>query len=104
MSTPVSNWITAMSDEIQVHHRHYADLAKRADDMGQQQVSRFLRAILAAETARAELYREHLAEVESETQAFDYYICPQCGVALTLAPPDHCPLCGTVGTQFNRVS
>ena len=102
MSTFIDDLVTALGEEAQAHHARYIDLARRAEEMKYPQVAKFFRAIVAAETARVGLYRECLAGCQTET--YDYYICPKCGVAVTEAAPEKCPLCDTPGTQFERIS
>ncbi len=104
MSTPREDWVALLDNEIQAHLGHYKEFAERADGLGQHQVARFFRSVIAAETARALLYRRHLAEVSAGSERLDYYVCPQCGVALTLSPREHCPLCKTPGTAFRRIT
>ncbi len=103
MSATNGDWIVLVGDEARVHQSRYEELAKKAEEMGDFAIAKFLRAVIAAETARVKLYLKYLAELKPlETQ--DYYICPQCGVALTVTPPKECPLCHTPGTQFENIA
>ncbi len=45
---------------------------------------------------------ETLKQAQGET--FDYYICPVCGYTHERNAPDRCPVCGTAGNRFERVS
>ena len=101
MSTTIDVLVTALEEEAQAHHGRYLELAKRAEEMAFPQAAKLLRAIVAAETARVRLYRESLAGCQTETH--DYYICPECGVAVGEEVPEKCPLCDTQGTQFDRI-
>ncbi len=103
MSTPLTALVMAVGNEAQAHHGRYLELARRAGKLGYPQVAKLLRAIVAAETARVGLYRECLAHSDSPEETDAYYICPTCGLAITVAPPDHCPLCQTPGARFERI-
>ncbi len=97
------DWVVLVGDEARVHQSHYEEIAKKAEEMDRHTVAKFLRAVNAAETARVKLYLKHLANLKP-VETYDYYVCPQCGVALTVAPPKECPLCLTPGLQFDRIA
>ena len=51
------------------------------------------------------LYREALADLEqTRDEDYDYYVCPVCGHTHKRGAPDKCPVCGTPGSRFERVS
>ncbi len=104
MSAPIDELVTALDAEAQAHHGRYMELAARAGDMGYPQAAKLLRAIVSAETARLGLYRHSLTELGSSAATYDYCICPKCGLAMTEAPPNQCPLCQTPGTSFDRIT
>ena len=104
MSTSIDDLVTALGDEAQAHHCRYIEFAKQAEELGYPQAAKFLRAIVAAETARLGLYRKCFASLGCQTEAHDYYICPKCGYALGGGAPDQCPVCDTLGAQFERIS
>jgi rubrerythrin len=104
MSMSIDALVTALGEEALAHHERYTELANRAEEMGQPQTAKLLRAIVAAETARVGLYRKALTSPGHQTETYDYYICPKCGVAVTEAAPEKCPLCDTPGSQFERIS
>jgi rubrerythrin len=104
MSTAIDDLARALSDEAQAHHSRYIELSKTAQDAGYPQAARFLRAIVAAETARVRLYLKYFASPGSQAEMFDYYICPQCGFAMVGGVPEKCPVCDTLGSQFERIN
>jgi rubrerythrin len=104
MSTAIDDLAKALADEAQAHHSRYVALSKMAQDAGYPQAAKFLRAIVAAETARARLYLKCFASPGRQAETFDYYICPQCGFAMAGGAPEKCPVCDTLGTQFERIS
>ncbi len=50
------------------------------------------------------LYREALKCLEVEQESYDYYVCPVCGHTHPRSAPDRCPVCGTPGSRFEKVS
>jgi rubrerythrin len=104
MSTAIDDLAKALADEAQAHHSRYAELSRIAQEVGYPQAAKFLRAIVAAETARARLYLKCFASPGCQTETFDYYICPQCGFAMAGGTPEKCPVCDTLGTLFERIS
>jgi rubrerythrin len=104
MSTSLDDLAKALADEAQAHHSRYAELSRIAQEAGYSQAAKFLRAIVAAETARARLYLKCFASPGCQTETFDYYICPQCGFAMDGGAPEKCPVCDTLGTLFERIS
>ena len=60
---------------------------------------------LAAEKVHEELYRAALQNLaEKPTEVYDYYVCPVCGFTSPRSAPEKCPVCGTPGARFERVS
>lgn len=50
------------------------------------------------------LYREALASLGKPGEIYDYYICPICGYTHARMAPDKCPVCGTLGSKFEKVN
>ncbi|MCL5997359.1 MAG: rubrerythrin family protein, partial [Chloroflexi bacterium] len=60
---------------------------------------------LEVEKVHEALYRNALETLgQSQTETYDYYICPVCGFTHARNAPDRCPVCGTVGNKFERIS
>lgn len=57
-----------------------------------------------AEKVHEQLYRAALETLGSDTTLEDYYVCPVCGHTHRGSAPEKCPVCGTPGTRFERVS
>jgi rubrerythrin len=104
MSTGTDEFVSAVREEAHLHHEQYQVFARRAEEKGYSQVAKFFRAIVAAEKARVGLYLKCLADLGNQSDTYDYYICINCGLALTLSAPEECPLCHTPGAQFERIS
>ena len=55
------------------------------------------------EKIHAALYEKALANL-GKNEAVDYYVCPVCGNTVEGKAPDECPICGTAGSKFVKVS
>ena len=55
------------------------------------------------EKIHAALYEKAMAEL-GKNKAVDYYVCPVCGNTVEEKAPAECPICGTAGSQFMKVS
>ena len=59
---------------------------------------------MAVEEIHEKLYRDALANIASQpTEVYDYFVCPVCGNTVRDVP-ERCPICGTPGTRFERIS
>lgn len=50
------------------------------------------------------LYRDALATLGKPGEEYDYYICPFCGYTHARTAPEKCPVCGTLGSKFEKSS
>lgn len=50
------------------------------------------------------LYRAALENLGKETELYDYYVCPVCGFVQAKNAPDRCPVCGALGSSFEKIS
>ena len=55
------------------------------------------------EKIHATLYEKAMAEL-GKNKAVDYYVCPVCGNTVEEKAPSECPICGTAGSKFTKVS
>lgn len=55
------------------------------------------------EKIHAALYEKALANL-GKNESVDYYVCPVCGNTVEGKAPDECPICGTAGSKFIKVS
>ncbi len=55
------------------------------------------------EKIHAALYEKALASL-GKNAAVDYYVCPVCGNTVESKAPDSCPICGTPGSRFIKIS
>jgi rubrerythrin len=60
---------------------------------------------MAVEEVHEKLYREALANIASQpTEVYEYFVCPVCGYTVARNAPERCPICGTLGTRFERIN
>ncbi len=50
------------------------------------------------------LYRQALECLNAPAEDYDYYVCPVCGHTHPRTAPEKCPVCGTPGSRFEKVS
>lgn len=57
------------------------------------------------EKIHAKLYKDALEGLgtEMESHSYSYYVCPVCGFTSEVDAPSTCPMCGTPGTQFEKI-
>jgi len=59
---------------------------------------------MEVEKVHEALYRKLLESLGKETEAVDYYVCPSCGYTHEGPLEAKCPVCGSPGEKFERVS
>jgi len=59
---------------------------------------------LEVEKIHEALYTRALETLGKEGEAFDYYVCPFCGYTHEGPLDGKCPVCGTHGERFERIS
>jgi rubrerythrin len=61
---------------------------------------------LAAEQVHAKLFTQALAALKSgaDLSQMDVYLCPVCGDVEFGVVPDKCPICGALGSKYQKVA
>ena len=75
-----------------------------AEAEGEKKALNSFRWAFEVEEVHEVLYRKALEALGQPVEAFDYYVCPVCGYTHERGAPDKCPVCGTPGTRFERMS
>jgi len=57
-----------------------------------------------AEKIHEMLYKEALETLGKPGETYDYYICPICGYTHARTAPEKCPVCGALGSKFEKIS
>ena len=83
----------------------YPDFIKEAEAAGERKAVNTFSNACAAEVTHEGLYREALDTFgKNEEEQYDYYVCPVCGHTHKRSAPDRCPVCGTPGSRFEKIS
>lgn len=81
----------------------YPTMIAEAEAGGEKKALTSFKWAYAVEQEHEELYRQALAGLGEEAEAYDYYVCPVCGHTHPRNAPDKCPVCGLPGAKFLRV-
>lgn len=73
----------------------------QAESMGERQLAKILRAVIASDGYRDRLMRNHLPA--KLTRKEDYYVCPHCGLIYEAEPPVTCLADETPGVKFEHI-
>jgi rubrerythrin len=82
----------------------YPGFVRDAEEEGDKKALRSFQWALEVEKVHEGLYRKALETLGSDTSEGDYYVCPFCGYTHYGAAPEKCPVCGTPGSKFERIS
>jgi rubrerythrin len=83
----------------------YPDFIKEAETAGERKAINTFSNALAVEIVHERLYREALETLgKNGDEQYDYYVCPVCGQTHKGSAPDRCPVCGTPGSRFEKIS
>ena len=95
------NLQSAINGETHEYTTMYPPMLEHAQAEGHRAKLMFGYAV-KAEAIHAELYKRALEAIEQGKDLTEvrFYLCPICGHIEFGAPPEACPICGTVGTRF----
>ena len=100
MSIPLDPRLLALLDELDAAHR-YTPYARRAEELGEQNLAKLFRALDVSEIARERLLRKHVAD--HVRWQHEYAVCPNCGLIFAGGVPEQCPVDGTLPGEFEQV-
>ena len=98
------NLQAAMSGENYESTEMYPAFMKDAEEAGDKPALTSFHWANEAEKVHEVLYREMLASLSKTGEEYDYYICPVCGYTEKRSAPGKCPVCGTPGSRFEKIS
>ena len=105
VKSTAENLQTAVNGENYEATTMYPDFLKEAEAAGERKAINTFSNALAVEKTHEGLYREALETLgKSEGEQYDYYVCPVCGHTHKRSAPDRCPVCGTPGSRFEKIS
>lgn len=83
----------------------YPEFIRDAEEESNSRALRTFRWAMDVEKVHEALYRKALENLEAGKEAkFDYYVCPTCGYTHEGALEGKCPVCGSPGEKFERIS
>lgn len=74
----------------------------RAEAMGEHQLAKIIRAVIASDGYRNALMRKGFPKHINSAE--DFYVCPQCGLIYDTEAPDQCLVDETPGNQFEHIA
>lgn len=101
----VENLKDAIAGETYEHTEMYPPMHEQAKKEGHKAKVMFGFA-LQAEAVHARLYKEALKALEAgaDLSQAEIFLCPVCGDLEIGNIPDKCPICGTPGSRYTKVS
>lgn len=94
----------AMAGERYENTEMYPAFMKDAEVEGEAMALKSFHWANEAEKVHEILYREALETLDKPGDEYDYYICPVCGYTHKRTAPEKCPVCGALGSKFEKIS
>lgn len=98
------NLKAAVAGEHYENSEMYPSFMKDAEAEGDAKALKSFTWANEAEKIHEMLYKEALETLGKPGDTFDYYICPICGYTHARTAPEKCPVCGTLGSKFEKIS
>lgn len=97
------NLAEAVAGETHEFKSMYPAMIDSARAEGHKEAERSFIFANEVEKIHAGLYQKMLDNLDSASEAFDYYVCPICGFTAEKDAPDTCPVCNAKGKMFKKV-
>ncbi len=81
----------------------YPEFIADAEAEGEKRALRSFKWAWEVEKEHEALFQQALANLGSEAQDLDIWVCPVCGSTHVGQRPEVCPVCGTPGEQFEKI-
>lgn len=94
----------AVAGEHYENSEMYPSFMKDAEAEGDAKALKSFTWANEAEKIHEMLYKEALETLGKPGETYDYYICPVCGFTHARTAPDKCPVCGALGSKFEKIS
>ena len=98
------NLKAAVEGEHYENSEMYPSFMKDAEAEGDAKALKSFTWANEAEKIHEMLYREALETLGKPGETYDYYICPVCGYTHARTAPEKCPVCGALGSKFEKIS
>lgn len=104
IKTTKENLEAAIDGEHYEVNTMYPGFLNVAEEEKHTKAQRTFHHALEVEKGHEVLYKEALAGLGKPGEEYDYYICPVCGYTHPRNSPEKCPICGTAGSKFEKIS
>lgn len=106
IKTTAENLADAQGGENYEITTMYPPMLAAAEAEGDKKAARSMHFALEVEKVHYELYGQAIAAVTGGKDLADtkVRVCPICGHTITGDAPDHCPICGCIGSRYIEVS
>ncbi|HCS39848.1 MAG: rubrerythrin family protein [Anaerolineaceae bacterium] len=94
----------AVAGEHYENSEMYPSFMKDAEAEGDAKALKSFTWANEAEKIHEMLYKEALETLGKPGETYDYYICPVCGYTHARTAPEKCPVCGALGSKFEKIS
>lgn len=94
----------AVAGEHYENSEMYPSFMKDAEAEGDAKALKSFTWANEAEKIHEMLYKEALETLGQPGETYDYYICPVCGFTHARTAPEKCPVCGALGSKFEKIS
>ncbi len=105
VGSTLDNLKDAIAGETYEFSTMYPPMVEQADQEGHRGKN-MLKWANAVEKVHAELYQQALAALQAgkDLSTMEIFVCPVCGHLEVGHPPDKCPVCGAMGSKFQKTS
>ncbi len=104
VKSTAENLAAAADGEKYEHTEMYPPFVANAEDEGDKKAYNSFHWANEVEKVHEVLYREALASLGQPGEEYDYFICPVCGYTEKRGAPEKCPVCGALGSRFEKIS
>jgi rubrerythrin len=104
VGTTAENLQAAINGENYEVVNMYPEFIQDAEAAADKKAARSFKLAWDVEKVHEDLYRKMLASLGQQTELFDYYVCPVCGYTHAASAPERCPVCGALGSRFEKIS
>lgn len=104
IKTTAENLQAAIEGENYEHVTMYPEFIAEAEAVGDKKALKSFSWAMDVEVVHEQLYRKALECLAIPQDSVDFFVCPFCGFTAEGIAPEQCPVCGTPGAKFERIS
>lgn len=104
VKTTAENLQAAMAGENYEHTIMYPEFIAEAEKAGNKAALRTFNHANEVEKVHEELYKQAADTLGTDGDTYEFYVCPVCGYTHARSAPDKCPVCGLLGSKFEKIA